>query len=42
MAAQFAAEKADPRVRAGFMLIPEMGASMLMYVITRSPANTPV
>ena len=36
------AGRADPRLRAGFMLIPESGDSSEMKVATRQAANTPV
>jgi hypothetical protein len=34
--------KADPNVRAAFMLIPEIGASKVMYVATSKLAHAPV
>src|ERR1700750_688862 len=39
---QLPAPQAEPKDRAGFMLIPEIGASMLMYVATSTPTARPV
>jgi hypothetical protein len=33
---------ADANVQAGFMLMPDRGAAMLMFNATRTPAQTPV
>ena len=41
-AVQLPAASAEPRLRAGFMLIPESGDSTRMYVATSSPPSTPV
>src|SRR5207249_8839251 len=39
---QIRPEKAEAKVRAGFMLMPESGASRLMYKATKTPAKIPV
>src|SRR5262245_30028966 len=38
----FRAASADPNERAGFMLMPEIGASSVMYAATRAPQRNGV